>query len=483
LTKEKASGIVVSRDTGKHGMIRGLLLLIVIAAALTGILLTDSCGPGNAKPKAEQVISSPSVGEDADTSTDDSQQGAEENETVVLSDIAATPVSTSEARITWKTDVVATSWVQYGTTVDYERAPVSDFFRTTHHEVTLDGLESDTEYHFRVGAGGNTGNTYWSGDATFIIAGAISPEVADFDITSLVVEPAEAHFWEEVSVSVKITNVGEAAGIHTVVLGVDGVEEGCQEVAVAAGETEEVTFALSLDLEDAGSEKILQVDGNSALLRVKDPWTKSSYNLGDKWVSRITFLGLEYEAITEVIGESTIDGKDCYVLWISSLSSSPPLEWAVYMDKATMTPVSLDLSGEVSDPWVDFVRIGYDTNLATSVAFLQGTPYPVCLGNSVQAECTMTGDIDFPLLPSSFNETFVCDAVVESMDTCTVAAGTFECLRIVVTRDDGVHLGTIWVSQAVGPWPVLIQGNYAVTGFLDLPFSMELLSYSPASLG
>ena len=83
----------------------------------------------------------------------------------VISNIVTTPSSTS-ATITWTTNELATSRVDYGLADTYGSF-VSDPTLVTSHSIQLTGLSSSITYHFKVTSADNSGNPASSADLTF----------------------------------------------------------------------------------------------------------------------------------------------------------------------------------------------------------------------------------------------------------------------------------------------------------------------------
>jgi hypothetical protein len=75
---------------------------------------------------------------------------------------------TNSATITWTTDEPATSQVDYGPTASYNQSSPLSTAMVTSHSVTLSGLASSTEYHFRVKSQDASGNPASSGDNSFV---------------------------------------------------------------------------------------------------------------------------------------------------------------------------------------------------------------------------------------------------------------------------------------------------------------------------
>lgn len=84
----------------------------------------------------------------------------------VISDIAVSGITSSSAKVTWKTEEEATSFVDYGETVSYGKVFGSEGLSTS-HTVTITGLAFDTTYHFRVRSKDMSDNESSSSDQTF----------------------------------------------------------------------------------------------------------------------------------------------------------------------------------------------------------------------------------------------------------------------------------------------------------------------------
>lgn len=79
-------------------------------------------------------------------------------------------VTVSGATITWTTNKVADSQVEYGTTAAYGSASAINSNLVTLHVQSLTGLLSNTLYHYRVKSRDNGGNLTVSPDSTFVTA-------------------------------------------------------------------------------------------------------------------------------------------------------------------------------------------------------------------------------------------------------------------------------------------------------------------------
>ncbi len=90
----------------------------------------------------------------------------------VLSSIAAGAVTSSGATVTWTTNEVSTTQVDYGTTASYGASTTLNSSLVTAHSAALAGLQGATTYHFRVRSADAAGNVALSGDAAFTTAAA-----------------------------------------------------------------------------------------------------------------------------------------------------------------------------------------------------------------------------------------------------------------------------------------------------------------------
>jgi hypothetical protein len=90
--------------------------------------------------------------------------------TVNISNVQATDLTTNSIKITWDTDIVASSRVDYGTTAAYGSSSPTNPSMVTHHAVNLTGLQTNTAYHFRVFSDAGSGMTATSDDETFLTA-------------------------------------------------------------------------------------------------------------------------------------------------------------------------------------------------------------------------------------------------------------------------------------------------------------------------
>ncbi|HUI92713.1 MAG TPA: fibronectin type III domain-containing protein [Chitinivibrionales bacterium] len=113
-------------------------------------------------------------------------------ENAVLSNTAA-KVTAQEVTITWKTNIPATSSIQYGLTTDYGMFSGLNTEMVYNHDIQLFGLQKGAMYHARaVSYGSNSGEATYSSDLTFKIP-ATEDRIADSK--RILNEPNPAAHW------------------------------------------------------------------------------------------------------------------------------------------------------------------------------------------------------------------------------------------------------------------------------------------------
>ena len=74
----------------------------------------------------------------------------EELPDIGFDNIEATDITSTSVQISWTTTYPSTSYVEYGTTIDYGNETVEDTTLTTSHVVLISGLSPATLYHYRI---------------------------------------------------------------------------------------------------------------------------------------------------------------------------------------------------------------------------------------------------------------------------------------------------------------------------------------------
>jgi hypothetical protein len=107
--------------------------------------------------------------------------GADEFVPLNISAVATSSISAFTATVTWTTDNLATSTVQYGLTTSYGSASSSLSFVTS-HTINLHSLTSNSTYHFRIVSTDAFGVSTTSSDYTFHTPDVSAPVIDSFTV-------------------------------------------------------------------------------------------------------------------------------------------------------------------------------------------------------------------------------------------------------------------------------------------------------------
>ncbi|MCD6480522.1 PKD domain-containing protein [Candidatus Bathyarchaeota archaeon] len=115
-----------------------------------------------------------------------------------------------------------------------------------------------------------------------VIGEIVAPAPAAFELSDLSISPTEVLVGRDVSISVKVTNVGGQAGSYMVTLKIEGVTVDTETVTLDAGESTTVTFTVRKMI--AGTYSV-EVDGLKGSFKVKTPPAPAKFELSDLSVS------------------------------------------------------------------------------------------------------------------------------------------------------------------------------------------------------
>ena len=106
----------------------------------------------------------------------------------------------------------------------------------------------------------------------FTLFAIIGREEACFDVANLSISPTTADPDERVTITVEVTNTGGLEGSCTVKLLIDGVEEATQELTVAPGATDTVTFTVIRETSGTYNVEIDGLVGEFTVTASPFPW-------------------------------------------------------------------------------------------------------------------------------------------------------------------------------------------------------------------
>jgi hypothetical protein len=114
------------------------------------------------------------------------------------------------------------------------------------------------------------------------------PNLVTLSLENLIVSPTEVLVGEPVTISIRVTNTSEVGGSYTVKLKINGLVEETKEIALAAGSSQTVSFAVSM--EKAGDYNV-EIDGQSSEFRVSSAPSKTNWPLIGGIIAAIAVIG------------------------------------------------------------------------------------------------------------------------------------------------------------------------------------------------
>jgi hypothetical protein len=124
-----------------------------------------------------------------------------------LSAIAATAVDYNDETVTWTTDELSSSEVDYSTDTSYAKSATSST-PVTAHSLTLSGLTPGTTYHYIVKSTDAAGNLATSGDQTFTTKAQTPPQFVANSIQATTTSTAATITWSTTVASDSQVNYG-----------------------------------------------------------------------------------------------------------------------------------------------------------------------------------------------------------------------------------------------------------------------------------
>jgi len=149
-------------------------------AKITALTMCSSSGsssrtPLNATSTATSIATTPPLFPITPGYGGGGESGIGNNTPPVITSISSSPDGTT-ATITWTTDQLSDSHVDYGITSSYGTATTSATL-TTSHSITIISLATSTAYHFRVQSTDSSGNTASSNDQLFTTSNTITKNI------------------------------------------------------------------------------------------------------------------------------------------------------------------------------------------------------------------------------------------------------------------------------------------------------------------
>jgi thermitase len=174
-----------SIGTRNYGSLSGTSMATPHVAGLAGLVWSTSYGTSNTSVRSRIESTADAI---AGTGTYWQYGRINANTAVtvdttppILSNIAASNITSSSADVTWTTNESSDSLVEYGTTQGSHTSSVYNGQLVTNHKVTLTSLQASTLYYYRVTSVDSAKNKAISGDQNFTTLTGPAP---DFSISA-----------------------------------------------------------------------------------------------------------------------------------------------------------------------------------------------------------------------------------------------------------------------------------------------------------
>jgi hypothetical protein len=278
-------------------------------------------------------------------------------------------------------------------------------------------------------------------------AAVVHVEGAVFTYSNLTVDPNPATDCDTVTVSVTVTNTGNASGTVTITVTVDGTSY-THTVTLAPDESYTFTFTFhavegtyTVAAPGLPPVELVVNPPGPCLPSVSTVWVYEATNVDPQLVP---VLGQDYQ-ITEwtqhVVAQEEVEGVLCYKVVTSFAGLDPPpdpenpptMGPTVFLGGVQATIVGADswysketLDTIVAVGAVDAFGLVIEATILNEYPGSHGYPWPVCTPWDIWS----TSSVNPPLSPTSYSMGYVHAVGIE---TISVPAGTFDCVRLETT--------------------------------------------------
>lgn len=249
--------------------------------------------------------------DDAGNTTDTSSLNVTVADTTApaISNINETSITQTSATVTWTTDELSDSQVEYGTTTSYGSSTTLNTTDVTSHSVGLSSLSPNTLYHYRVKSRDPSNNLATSTDGTFT---TLAPAADTTQPTISMTTPANGATISGTSVSLT-ANASDNVGVVGVQFLIDGANYGTEDTSSPYSITLNTTslsngsHTVSARARDAaGNTRTatnVSVTVNNVTFRAEDINQDGAVNIAD-----FNLLAVKYGQTGASLGRADING-------------------------------------------------------------------------------------------------------------------------------------------------------------------------------
>ncbi len=262
----------------------------------------------------------------------------------VISSIAVSDITVNSARITWTTDSLSTSVVNYGLTAAYDATTTVSGFVSAHN-VSLSGLAATILYHFRVRSTDALGNESISTDQTFttLAPDTIPPIISNINVGQITGTSAKIS-WDTNEPATGQLNYGLTSSY-----GLGSVTSSTLDLSksvVVTGLTSETDYHFQITVADAADNTTVSLDQTFQTADVTPPII-SNFNVSDITITGATAGWTTNELARSELSFTAIGRTHTGTLTDVVLKTDPSFSLSGLLPNAvyTLTAKSTDGSG------------------------------------------------------------------------------------------------------------------------------------------
>ncbi|MCD4779725.1 MAG: hypothetical protein K8S27_04145 [Candidatus Omnitrophica bacterium] len=163
--------------------------------------------------------------------------------------------------------------------------------------------------------------------------------------------------------------------------------------------------------------------------------------VGDQWLEQVTVNERTYRINYQVTGDRIVDAVPCYAL----KATFDPAMMSVY-DKGSILLDKEMFMPKVMLLWNSRMKAAMNIEFKYQYEFKPEPLYPLSVGKEVFATEIKSTVISMSEDKSKMDESREIKFVVETKETVTVPAGSFQCFKVVEYDKIGMAIRTFWMA-------------------------------------
>jgi hypothetical protein len=263
---------------------------------------------------------------------------------------------------------------------------------------------------------------------------------AEFTISSLTVSPTEIFVGDKITVSATVMNVGNADGVYTATLLIDGVPVESKGVSLSSGEFTQIYFRI---LENKSGDYEINVGQLKKTISIKCRGLLPTFQIGNHWVFKMSDGSNNNTWNFLLRTVETLNNVKCYVIDVSFTKPFQDIftNLTIWYETSTLLPLQTLFIGEIGS-------IPFLTTIITTYNYTANL-WPIEVGKEINVYET---DIISTFILDEIDiktETWSYTIKVEVQEEITIPAGTFTCFKLIEYAEDDTLQKITWYSDNV----------------------------------